>query len=271
MIKEKHFYPISKNLSKVPTESGSKGSPKKALKSDFEEIIEKLADLQELIFAEAKHKVLIILQGLDTSGKDGTVKHVFAAVNPQGLRVVSFKRPTELEMRHDYLWRIHKQTPERGELVIFNRSHYEDVVIPTVHKTLSSSQIQNRIDDINAFEKMLFDEGVTVLKFFLHISRKEQASRLMERIHNPKKHWKFELSDLTERRHWHSYQKAYGEVIIKTHHPDRPWYIIPADDKDMRNYIISSILVDRLQKLKPVLPKFDKKTFAKIKKQLKKI
>ncbi len=231
-------------------------------------ISERLGHLQELIFAESKHKVLIILQGLDTSGKDGTVKHVFAATNPQGLRVVSFKRPTEIEQRHDYLWRVHKQTPEKGELVIFNRSHYEDVIIPTVHDTLPAVQIKQRISDINSFEKMLVNEGVTILKFFLHISRKEQAKRLHERIANPAKHWKFELSDLAERRHWNEYQKAYGEIIHQTHHADRPWFLVPGDDKDLRNYIISSILVDRLERLKPLLPDFDQKTLAKIKKEL---
>lgn len=269
MIKEKNFYPKSKNLSKVSTRGDSNGLAKKSLKSDFEEISENLADLQELIFAESKHKVLIILQGLDTSGKDGTVKHVFAATNPQGLRVVSFKRPTDVETRHDYLWRVHSQTPIRGEMVIFNRSHYEDLIIPTVHGTLPPKRIGQRIEEINAFEKMLVNEGATILKFFLHISPGEQAERLRERINNPKKHWKFELSDLEERRHWKSYQKAYGEIIKQTHHDDRPWFIIPADNKDMRNYIISSILVERLSKLKPVLPKFDPKTFAKIKKELK--
>jgi PPK2 family polyphosphate:nucleotide phosphotransferase len=268
MIKEKHFYPKSKSLSKVST-TDSKGFSKKSLKSEFDNISERLGHLQELIFAESKHKILIILQGLDTSGKDGTVKHVFAATNPQGLRVVSFKRPTEIEKRHDYLWRVHKQTPEQGELVIFNRSHYEDLIMPTVHQTLNSKQIKERISDINSFEKMLVNEGVTVLKFFLHISRKEQASRLRERIDNPAKHWKFELSDLQERRHWNEYQKAYGDIIQKTHHADRPWFIVPGDDKDLRNYIISSILVDRLEKLSPVLPEFDKHTLAKIKKELK--
>ncbi|QDK45051.1 polyphosphate kinase 2 family protein [Bdellovibrio sp. ZAP7] len=270
MIKEKHFYPTSKNLAKVSTIEAKEVS-KKALKSEFELISEKLGRLQELIFAESKHKVLIILQGLDTSGKDGTVKHVFAAINPQGLRVVSFKRPTDIEVRHDYLWRIHKQTPERGEMVIFNRSHYEDLIVPLVHKTLPLKQVKERISDVNAFEKMLVREGVTILKFFLHISRKEQASRLRERIDDPEKHWKFELSDLAERRHWHDYQKAYGEVIQETHHTDRPWFIVPGDDKNLRNLIISSILLERLEKLNPVLPAFDQKTLAKIKKELKHI
>ncbi|QLY26757.1 PPK2 family polyphosphate kinase [Bdellovibrio sp. KM01] len=268
MIKEKHFYPTSKNLAKVSTGEAKEVS-NKALKSEFELISEKLGRVQELIFAESKHKVLIILQGLDTSGKDGTVKHVFSATNPQGLRVVSFKRPTEIEMRHDYLWRVHKQTPERGEMVIFNRSHYEDLIVPLVHKTIPLKQVKDRISDVNAFEKMLVREGVTILKFFLHISRKEQALRLRERIENPEKHWKFELSDLTERRHWSDYQTAYGEVIQDTHHTDRPWFIVPADDKNLRNLIISSILLERLEKLNPVLPVFDGKTLAKIKKELK--
>ncbi|WP_413560929.1 PPK2 family polyphosphate kinase [Bdellovibrio sp. HCB209] len=271
MIKEKSFYPTKKNLNKVPTLGDHNGLSKKDLKSDFAEISEKLGDLQELIFAESKHKVLIILQGLDTSGKDGTVKHVFAATNPQGLRVASFKRPTDLEARHDYLWRVHSQTPEKGEFVIFNRSHYEDVIIPTVHQTLPRKHIAQRIEDINAFEKMLVSEGMTLFKFFLHISSHEQALRLKARIDNPKKHWKFELSDLEERKHWKSYQHAYTDIIQKTHHKDRPWNIIPADDKDLRNYIISSILVERLEKLKPKLPQFNKETFARINKEIKKL
>ncbi|WP_413581052.1 PPK2 family polyphosphate kinase [Bdellovibrio sp. HCB288] len=271
MIKVKEFTPKSKSLAKVATNPDTRGKTKKDLKSHFAEVAEDLGDLQELIFAESKHKVLIILQGLDTSGKDGTVEHVFAAMNPQGLRVVSFKRPTPKELRHDYLWRVHANTPINGEIVIFNRSHYEDVIIPAVHKTLPKSRIENRIQDINAFEKMLTDEGVTILKFFLHISLKEQAERLRARIDNPDKHWKFELSDLAERKLWPKYQKAYGEIIHKTHHKDRPWYIIPADDKDVRNFVVSFILEQRLKKLKPVLPRFDKATFEKIKKEVAKL
>jgi PPK2 family polyphosphate:nucleotide phosphotransferase len=266
-MKDKSFFPPEKkSIAKISSSGGDYCELNdQELEVDFQELSDELNTLQELIFAESRHKVLIVLQGLDTSGKDGTVKHVFGATNPQGVRVISFKKPTDLESRHDYLWRVHRETPEQGEMVIFNRSHYEDVIVPTVHQTQSKKQIANRIHDINAFEKMLVNEGVTLLKFFLHISHKEQAQRIAERLDNPKKHWKFQLSDLTERQLWNQYQEAYDQIIKATHHKDRPWFIIPADNKKLRNYFISSILVHRLQALNPTLPSFDKKLLRKIK------
>lgn len=269
---EKKFYPHNKSLKQISTTGSDfiKHSAKE-LEKEFADLANSLASLQEVIFAEGKHKVLIVLQGLDTSGKDGTVKHVFSSTNPQGVRVVSFKKPTDEELRHDYLWRVHKKTPEAGEIVIFNRSHYEDVLVPYVHKTLRKKQAIGRISDINHFEKMLINEGVTLLKFFLHISPKEQAKRITERLDNPKKHWKFQLSDLTERQLWNKYQDAYSLILKETHHEDRPWFIIPADDKDLRNYLISQILVDRLTDLKPTLPQFDPKTLKKIKEEAAKL
>lgn len=272
MIKENKFHPGKKPLHKFPT-AGKKLCKlnDKELQEETHELGVRLGELQELIYAESKQKVLIILQGLDTSGKDGTVKHVFAETNPQGVRVVSFKQPTDIEKRYDYLWRVHKETPALGEMVIFNRSHYEDYIIPAVHKTLPPKKIERRIKEINHFEDMLLSEGVTLFKFFLHISRKEQAQRIQERLNNPKKHWKFSLSDLNERQFWDQYQKAYDTILKATHHKGRPWDIIPADDKVIRNYEISNILVQRLEKLKPEFPVMDQNVIRKIKSEAAKI
>lgn len=266
MTKEKQFFLGKKKLSSISSkgELFVKANPEE-LEARTQYLGERLADLQEVFFAESKHKILIILQGLDTSGKDGTVKHVFGATNPQGVRVVSFKAPTELEQSYDYLWRIHKAVPAKGEMVIFNRSHYEDYVVPKVHKSLSSSIVDQRLAQICSFEKMLINENTIVFKFFLHISLDEQARRIQQRLENPNKHWKFSLSDLTERRYWKKYHKAYDEAIRATHSKEAPWDIIPADNKLIRNYLISKILVDRLEELHPKLPKFD----AKVIKQLK--
>jgi PPK2 family polyphosphate:nucleotide phosphotransferase len=239
------------------------------VEKQYEQLQTDLADLQESIFAENKHKILIVLQGLDTSGKDGTVKHVFKSCNPMGLRVASFKKPTLAELRYDFLWRIHKEVPAAGEIVIFNRSHYEDYVVPDVHGAKASFRKSDRIAEIRHFEKMLVDEGVTMIKFFLNISRAEQARRIQERIDNPKKHWKFSVNDLTERRYWDQYQKSYAHVITRTHELDRPWYIIPADQKSARDIIISTILVDTLRKLKPRLPRFEARSLKKIQREIK--
>ncbi|MDG0817585.1 PPK2 family polyphosphate kinase [Bdellovibrio svalbardensis] len=266
MTKEKHFFLGNKRLASFPT----KGEQfvklnNEDLETKTHHLGERLADLQEVLFAENKYKILIVLQGLDTSGKDGTVKHVFGATNPQGVRVVSFKAPTELEQSHDYLWRVHKALPANGEMVIFNRSHYEDYVVPKVHKSLPAKTTTQRLKDIYAFEKMLTNENTVIFKFFLNISLDEQARRLQQRLENDNKHWKFSLSDLTERRYWKEYHKAYEEVIRATHSKESPWAIIPADNKGIRNYIISKILVDRLESLHPKLPKFDSKVIRQLK------
>jgi len=266
MAKEKKFFLGNKKLSSFSTQGEDfYDFERLELEEKTKKLTAQLADLQELLYAEAKHKILIVLQGMDTSGKDGTVKHVFASTNPQGVRVTSFKQPTELEQSHDYLWRIHKETPAKGEMVIFNRSHYEDFVVPRVHKTLPAKECLERLQDIQAFEKMLVREGVVLFKFFLHISQKEQAQRLKERLSNDNKHWKFSLSDLTERRYWKEYHHAYEEVIKATHTTQTPWDIIPADHKFLRNYIISKILVDRLSELNPRYPQFDPRLIKKIK------
>lgn len=222
---------------------------KKAAKKKTKKLNEKLGALQELLYAEHKHKVLFVLQALDTGGKDGTIRAVFDGVNPAGVKVASFKVPTLIESDHDYLWRIHKHTPGKGEMVIFNRSHYEDVLVVRVHNLVDESVWKKRYDHINHFEKMLADEGVTIIKVFLHISKEEQKERLQERLDIPRKNWKFSSGDLKERALWDEYQKAYEAVLEKTSTEYAPWYIIPANRNWYRNYLISSILVDKLELL----------------------
>ena len=206
--------------------------------------------LQELFYADARHGLLVILQGMDTSGKDGVIRHVFEGVNPQGVRVSSFKQPTPEEQAHDFLWRIHRDAPARGEIVIFNRSHYEDVLIARVHHLVSQKVWSKRFDAINAFERELVEEGDTILKFFLHISRDEQARRLEARIRDPTKRWKLNPADFHERRFWNAYQTAYEDVLERTNTAWAPWYLLPSDHKWFRNIAISSILVELLKGMK---------------------
>ncbi len=223
-------------------------------KALLEKLNDELETLQECLYAENKHKVLVVLQGMDTSGKDGVIRHVFDGVNPQGVRVASFKVPTPEELAHDYLWRVHKQTPGRGEIVIFNRSHYEDVLVVRVHNLVPESVWRKRYEQINAFEKLLADEGTTILKFFLHIDPKEQKERLLERLDRADKNWKFNPGDLKERALWHEYEKAYQDVLEKTSTEWAPWHIVPANRKWYRNVVISTILVDTLKSLDIKLP-----------------
>lgn len=208
-----------------------------------------LEALQELLYAEGKHKILIVLQGIDTAGKDGTIRHVFDGVNPQGVRVASFKAPTPVELAHDYLWRIHQQTPRNGEIVIFNRSHYEDILVVRVHNLAPPAVWGRRYEHINAFEKILADEGTTILKFFLHISKDEQKQRLQERLDTPEKHWKFAKADLAERKRWDDYMAAFEAMLSKTSTDYAPWYIVPANRKWYRNLIISHTIVNALKGL----------------------
>ncbi|HUW09900.1 MAG TPA: polyphosphate kinase 2 family protein [Anaerolineae bacterium] len=205
--------------------------------------------LQELLWAEHKHKVLILLQGMDTSGKDGTIRHVFQGVDPQGVRVSGFKVPTPIELDHDYLWRVHSQVPGRGEIVIFNRSHYEDVLVVRVHSLVPEETWSRRYAHISDFERMLAEEGTTILKFFLHIDLDEQKERLRARLNEPTKQWKFKRGDLKERKLWPEYTKAYEEVLSKTSTEWAPWYAIPANRKWYRNLAIATILVNTLKGL----------------------
>ena len=206
--------------------------------------------LQELFYADARRGLLVILQGMDTSGKDGVIRHVFEGVNPQGVRVSSFKQPTPEEMAHDFLWRVHRDAPAKGEVAIFNRSHYEDVLIARVHRLVPHKVWSKRFDAINAFERELAEEGNMILKFFLHISKEEQARRLQARINDPTKRWKLSMADFHERKYWDEYQAAYEDVLERTNTPWAPWYLLPSDHKWFRNLAISSILVDQLRPLK---------------------
>ena len=218
-----------------------------------------LEALQELLWARHRERVLVVLQGMDTSGKDGVIRHVFDGVNPIGVKVASFKAPTAEELAHDFLWRIHSRVPADGELVIFNRSHYEDVLVVRVHELVPGSVWRRRYEQIRAFEQLLVDTGTTILKFFLHISNAEQKRRLEERLADPAKQWKFDPRDLPERERWKAYQEAYGEAIGRTSTADAPWYVVPADRKWYRDLVVASLLVETLKglDLAPPKPVFD--------------
>ncbi len=210
---------------------------------------QQISDYQELLYAQKKYKLLVILQGMDTSGKDGTVRGVFGQINPLGARTVAFKAPSNIEKEHDYLWRVHQEVPASGEIVIFNRSHYEDVLITRVHDWIDDKECQRRYAQIRDFERMLSETGTVILKFFLHISKQQQKLRLEERIADPHKNWKFDQQDLVEREYWAAYQNQYEEVISATDAPHAPWHIIPADSKTQRNLAIASIVTEKLESL----------------------
>lgn len=213
-----------------------------------------LRELQAVLRAEKKHKVLLVLQGMDAAGKDGTVRHVFYGVTHYGIRVVPFEKPTPEELAHDYLWRVHQEVPRDGEIVVFNRSHYEDVLAVRVRDLQPKKVWRKRYDHINHFEQMLADEGTIILKFFLHISADEQKRRLQQRIDLPHKHWKFCPSDVEDRKLWPEYTAAYEDVLKKTNKPWAPWYVIPANKKWYRNLVIASLLVKTLRGLKMEFP-----------------
>jgi PPK2 family polyphosphate:nucleotide phosphotransferase len=221
----------------------------------LDEMSARLTTLQTVLYAEQKHKILIVLQAMDTGGKDGVIRKVFSGINPQGVRVASFKAPTPPELAHDYLWRVHNQVPAKGELVVFNRSHYEDVLITRVHGWIDDATAKRRFRQINQFETMLVEEGTTILKFFLHISKDEQKQRLQDRLDDPAKTWKFNIGDLAEREKWDDYQRAYEDAINETSSPHAPWHIVPADRKWIRDLYVSSVLVKTLEDLKMVYPK----------------
>ncbi|MFO1520085.1 MAG: polyphosphate kinase 2 family protein [bacterium] len=214
-----------------------------------QKLLTKLDNLQELLFASAKRSLLIVLQAMDTGGKDGTIKHVMGGVNPQGCKVASFKVPTPLEASHDFLWRIHREVPPKGYIGIFNRSHYEDVLVTRVHGLISKKEQEKRFKEINDFEKMLQQDGTTVLKFFLHISKEEQRKRLLERARDPKKHWKFNINDVKERKYWDAYQKTFEETIEATSTSHAPWIVVPANNKWYRNYVVGKWVVKTLENL----------------------
>ncbi|MEI6817037.1 MAG: PPK2 family polyphosphate kinase [Bacteroidota bacterium] len=237
--------------------NGSTTSPssydKDKTKAKTADLILELRDLQAVLYAEAKRSVLIVLQGIDASGKDGTVKNVFTGVNPMGCQVHSFKDPTELDMSHDFLWRVHQFAPAKGMMEIFNRSHYEDILVPTVHKLLPKEDIKKRYDYINSFEQLLTDSGTIIFKFFLHISKEEQAERFQERKTNPEKEWKYQPEDMNESKFWDDYMKVY-EDIFEHCSPAIPWTIVPADQNWYRNYFIAKTLVEKLKSLNMKYP-----------------
>lgn len=207
----------------------------------------RLAELQQLFYGDGRRSLLVVLQGMDTSGKDGTIRHVFGPLNPQGIRVAGFKAPTAVELAHDYLWRIHRQVPPKGMIGIFNRSHYEDVLIARVHNLAPKKEIARRYGQINAFERHLTENGVAILKFCLHISKEEQKERLQARLDRADKHWKFDPGDVEERKRWDDYQRAYELAIAECSTPWAPWYVIPADRKWYRNYAVARIVRDTLE------------------------
>jgi PPK2 family polyphosphate:nucleotide phosphotransferase len=215
---------------------------------------DRLFDLQQLLFAEGRRRLLVVLQGMDSSGKDGTVKHVFKTVNPLGVKARNFTRPSEEELAHDYLWRIHRHAPARGEITIFNRSHYEDVLVVRVHSLVPQEVWSRRYRHINEFERMLADEDTVIRKFFLHISKEEQRERLQARLDDPKKQWKFEHGDLAERARWDDYREAYEDVLSLTSSDHAPWYVVPADRKWYRNLLVSTVLIDTLEGLDMAYP-----------------
>jgi len=215
---------------------------------------EQLEALQEVFYASQKKALLIVLQGMDTAGKDGTIRHIFSGINPQGCDVSSFKVPTPLEAQHEFLWRCQKRVPARGMIGIFNRSHYEDLLSPWVHGKIDDKTLRRRIHDINAWEQTLTDENVLVLKFYLHISRTEQTDRLQERIDMPDKRWKLSPADFAERQFWPKYIDAYEEILRHTSHKHAPWFVIPSNFKWYRNVAISAILVEAMRGLKLKYP-----------------
>jgi PPK2 family polyphosphate:nucleotide phosphotransferase len=216
---------------------------------------ERLAGLQERLWAEHDRTVLLVLQGIDTSGKDGTIKHVIGRVNPLGCRIISFKRPTPEEARHHFLWRIRRALPEPGQIGVFGRSHYEDVIVPRVHGTLADAEIDKRYQEIARFEAGLAGGSTTIMKCFLHISSEEQLKRLLARLDDPDKWWKFEPSDIDERALWPKYQETFREVLLRSNPDDAPWYVVPADRKWYRNWAVGRLLLETLTEMAPEYPR----------------
>ncbi len=216
--------------------------------------LERLAELQDRLWAEAKHPLLVVLQGIDAAGKDGTIKKVMTAFNPQGSPVTAFKVPSPEELAHDFLWRVHKAVPRKGEIGIFNRSHYEEVLVVRVHELVPKAVWSKRYDLINAFERHLVETGTTVVKFFLAIDKDEQRERFQARLDDPTKRWKFSMGDLAERKLWDAYQDAFDDVLDKTSTDIAPWYLIPANRKWFRDLAVSTILADTIDDLKPAYP-----------------
>lgn len=220
-------------------------------------IVAKIVEQQVALYAESKQALLVVFQGRDAAGKDGLTRKVFGPVNSQGCVVNTFKRPTVYELARDYLWRVHQVVPPKGTIGIFNRSHYEDVLVVRVHELVPKAVWSKRYDQINDFERMLSENGVTIVKFFLHISREEQKDRLLERLHDPLKNWKFEVGDLDERKRWDDYTEAYEDVLEKTSTAWAPWYLVPADRKKTRDLLVAQVVSSTLERMAPAFPRVD--------------
>jgi PPK2 family polyphosphate:nucleotide phosphotransferase len=241
-------------LNKLDPAYAGKHESEPDAKEDAEHYLKKLARQQDLLYAEHKHSVLIVLQAMDAGGKDGTIKHVFSGVNPQGVGVASFKQPTAVELAHDFLWRVHAQAPRGGEIVIFNRSHYEDVLITRVHKLIDKATCARRYQHIYDFEALLAESGTTILKFFLHISKEEQLARFAQRLDDPARNWKISESDYSERKLWDDYIDAFEDAMRATSTDEAPWYVIPSNHKWFRNLAVSQIIADAMADLHLAFP-----------------
>lgn len=242
-------------LANLPT-SGKVFYPdgKETAVAEFKTLRDEFIELQKRLYAEGKQKLLIVFQAMDAGGKDGTIRNVLRGVNPQGVRVQSFKVPSKIELAHDFLWRVHHVVPAAGMIGVFNRSHYEDVLVVRVHNMVPEAVWRPRYEQINQFEKLLHDTGTTILKFFLHISPEEQAERFQSRLDEPEKNWKFSLEDLEKRKYWADYMAAYEEMLNQCTTPWAPWYAIPADQKWYRNLVVMQIIVNKLQEMNPQYP-----------------
>lgn len=243
---------MAKILKKTETKAPESFS-KTETKAETAKLIQELGELQAVLYAMQKHSLLIVLQGLDASGKDGVVKEVFSGVNPMGCLVKPFKRPTEEELAHDFLWRVHKHTPARGMIQIFNRSHYEDVLISRVHNWIDAETAKKRFQYINTFEDLLRERDTHILKFYLHISKEEQAQRFEERLVKPEKRWKYSPADISESKHWEKYHECYEEIFEKCS-PEIPWHIVPADQNWYKEYYIAKTIVEKLRSLDLAYP-----------------
>lgn len=241
------------HAAELPTTADHPGG-KEAAQAETAELTARLAELQDLLVAEGRHRILVVLQGRDTAGKDGAIRHVFAPLDPLGVRTVAFGVPTEPELAHDYLWRVHSQVPADGEIVLFNRSHYEDVLVVRTHELVPKARWSKRFEHIRAFEQLLVDEGTTIVKLFLNISRDEQRARLQARLDEPDKRWKFNPGDLRDRELWDAFDEAYSDALSATSTHDAPWYAVPADQKWFRDRLVAQIMVETLEGLEMRYP-----------------
>ena len=242
------------DLTKMPTEGKVFQPDRQVADDEFKILRDELIEMQRRFYAEGYRKLLIIFQAMDAGGKDGTIRRVFQGVNPQGVRVTSFKAPSKVELAHDFLWRVHQAVPATGMIGVFNRSHYEDVLVVRVHSLVPESIWRPRYKMINDFERMLTETGTTILKCYLHISKEEQRERFQDRIDEPSKNWKFAMEDLAKRELWNDYMAAYEEMLFKTTTDVAPWYVIPADQKWYRNLAVARLLVHKLRELNPQYP-----------------